>query len=230
MNIIKSFTKAERALWLTALILITASFFIFGGNGILTLIASILGVTSIIINAKGEPLGQLIMVFFSLMYGYISFSFSYYGEMITYLGMTMPMAAFSYISWLRNPFKEGKTEVRVNTLSALEVGFMILLTGAVTFVFYFILRHFNTANLIPSTLSVATSFAAVYLTFRRSEYFSLIYAMNDIVLVILWTLAAFSDTSYISVVICFAMFLVSDIYGFISWKKMKNRQKESELS
>ena len=224
MYIIKSFTKAEWVLWLTAVTLITLSFLIFGGNGRLTLIASVLGVTSIIINAKGEPTGQLMMVFFSLMYGYISFSFSYYGEMVTYLGMTMPMALFSYISWLRNPFRDGKTEVRVNTLSALETGFMVLLTALVTFIFYFILRHFNTANLIPSTLSVATSFAAVYLTFRRSEHFSLVYAMNDTVLIILWTLAALSDSSYISVVICFAMFLVSDIYGFVSWKRMKHRQ------
>jgi len=96
----------------------------------------------------------------------------------------------------------------------------------VTVVFYFILRHFNTANLLPSTLSVTTSFMAVYLTFRRSAWYAIAYAANDIILIILWIFAAVTDVSYISVIICFTMFLVNDIYGFISWKKMSVRQNQ----
>ena len=97
---------------------------------------------------------------------------------------------------------------------------------AVTCIFYFILEYFNTANIIPSTLSVTTSFLAVYLTFRRSPYFALAYASNDIVLIALWILASMHDVRYISVVACFVAFLVNDIYGFISWRNMKIRQQE----
>ena len=207
---------------------ITVSFLIFDRTNFLTLAASVIGVTSIIINAKGHPLGQLLMLFFAAVYGYISFSFHYYGQMITYLGMTAPMALFALISWLRNPFKEGNAEVRVNHLSRLEIAFMSLLTVIVTVIFYFILRYFNTVNLIPSTVSVTTSFAAVYLTFRRSAFFSLLYAANDVVLIVLWALASITDSSYISVLICFVMFLVSDIYGFVSWLKMKKRQEAAD--
>ena len=92
------------------------------------------------------------------------------------------------------------------------------------FAFYFVLGYFDTANMLPSTVSIATSFLAVYLTFRRSPYFALAYAANDVVLIILWTLAALEDNSYISVIICFAMFLVNDLYGYISWKRMEKRQ------
>ncbi len=226
-ELISSFNKIEILLWSFAMAMITVSFCIFDRENYMTLFASMIGVTSIIINAKGHPLGQLLMIFFAAVYGYISYSFSYYGEMMTYVGMTGPMAVFSLISWLRNPFKEGKAEVRVNHLEALEIAFMTVLTILVTIVFYFILRFFHTANLIPSTFSVTTSFAAVYLTFRRSAFFSLLYAANDIVLIILWTLASLKDISYLSVVICFAMFLISDIYGFISWLKMKKRQSEN---
>ena len=84
-------------------------------------------------------------------------------------------------------------------------------------------------NIIPSTLSVTTSFLAVYLTFRRSPYFALAYAANDIVLIILWIWASMYDARYISVVVCFIAFLVNDIYGFISWRKMKIRQQENLL-
>lgn len=71
---------------------------------------------------------------------------------------------------------------------------------------------------------MATSFLAVYLTFRRSPYFALAYAANDVVLIILWTLAAREDISYLSVIICFVLFLVNDLYGYVSWKRMEKRQ------
>ncbi len=227
-QLFSSLTIIDYTIWGAAMLFITVSFLIFDRTYFLTLASSVIGVTSIIINAKGHPLGQLLMLFFAAVYGYISFSFHYYGEMITYLGMTAPMALFALISWLRNPFKEGNAEVRVNHLSRLEIAFMSLLTVIVTVIFYFILRYFNTVNLIPSTVSVTTSFAAVYLTFRRSAFFSLLYAANDVVLIVLWALASMTDSSYISVLICFVMFFVSDIYGFVSWLKMKKRQEAAD--
>ena len=112
----------------------------------------------------------------------------------------------------------------MNRLGGVEYLLMLILTAGVTVVFYFILDHFGTANMLPSTLSVTTSFIAVYLTFRRSPYFALAYAANDIVLIVLWVLASAQDISYLSVMICFALFPVNDIYGFISWRRMERRQ------
>lgn len=218
------FSKGELLLWILSSVTITVSFLVFDRENYLTLAASLIGVASLIFNAKGNPFGQLLMVIFSILYGIISYSFSYYGEMITYMGMTGPMALFALVSWLKNPYKGKKSQVKVNSISRKEVWFTVLLTALVTVVFYFILKYFETANLFFSTLSVTTSFGAVYLTFRRSPYFALIYALNDIVLIILWAYASLSDTTYLSVVICFLMFLVNDIYGFVSWLKMEKKQ------
>lgn len=222
---INYFSKTEITLWCGSVILILSSFCIFDRENFMTLAASLIGVTSLIFNAKGNPFGQLLMVVFSILYGIISFSFAYYGEMITYLGMTGPMALFALISWLRNPYKGKKSEVAVNRINGKEIVFMLVLTAAVTVIFYFILNHFNTANVLPSTLSVTTSFIAVYLTFRRNPYFALAYAANDVVLIILWVMAAMTDISYVSVIICFVVFLVNDIYGFLNWLRMEKRQK-----
>ncbi len=178
----KYFTKGEMALWGSSVVLIVASFLIFDRANYMTLIASLIGVTSLIFCAKGNPIGQVLIIVFSSLYGAISYSFSYYGEMATYLGMTLPMAVFALISWLRNPYNGNKSEVKVNSIGKGETVFMWLLTAAVTVVFYFILKHFDTANLIPSTLSVTTSFLAVYLTFRRTPTCALAYAANDIIL------------------------------------------------
>ena len=221
------FTKQEQLLWSISAVLIIGSFAVFDRVNYMTLAASLIGVTSLIFNAKGNPIGQALMILFSLLYGVISCSFSYYGEMITYLGMTAPMALFALISWLRNPYNGNKAEVAVNRLCRTEILFMLVLSATVTVLFYFILKHFNTANILPSTLSVTTSFIAVYLTFRRSPHFALAYAANDVVLIILWTLAALENSSYLSVIICFAMFLINDLYGFVNWKRMEKRQFHS---
>ncbi len=218
------FSRTEIVLWCSSVVLIVLSFCLFDRENYLTLAASLIGVTSLIFNAKGNPAGQLLMVVFSLLYGIISFTFAYYGEMITYLGMTMPMAVVALIAWLKNPYKGNRAEVKVNVIGRTETVWMWVLTAAVTVVFYFILAYFETANLLPSTLSVTTSFLAVYLTFRRSPGFALAYAANDIVLIVLWVMASLCDTRYISVVVCFAAFFINDIYGYISWRKMKIRQ------
>ena len=218
------FSKTERVLWSSSVLVILVSFCFFDRESYLTLIASLIGVTSLIFNAKGNPLGQFLMVVFSLMYGIISFTFAYYGEMITCLGMTMPMAIVALVSWLRNPYNGNKTEVKVNTVGKTEALLMWVITAIVTVVFYFVLDYFETANIIASTLSVTTSFLAVYLTFRRSPYFAIAYAANDIVLILLWIMASMFDTRYISVVVCFVAFFINDIYGYVSWQKMKTRQ------
>ena len=223
-KLINYFTKAEIILWCSSVVMIFLSFIISQDSGYLGFIASLIGVTALILCAKGNPLGQVFMIVFCCMYTYISYTFSYYGEMITYACMSLPMAAVSLISWLRHPFKGNKAEVKVNRLKSKEYIVMLVLTVVVTIVFYYILRAFNTANLIPSTFSVTTSFAAAYLTYRRSPYYALWYVANDIVLIVLWTLAAIKDISYVSVIICFVTFLANDIYGFISWRKMEKRQ------
>ena len=223
-RILGYFSRGEIALWASSVAFILLSFLAFDRANYFTLIASLIGVTSLIFCAKGNPVGQVLMIAFSLLYGAISYTFAYYGEMATYLGMTMPMAVIALVSWLKNPYGGNHAEVRVNAIGRRAQGLAVLLALGVTLLFYFILAYFDTANLIPSTLSVTTSFLGAYLTFRRSPYYALAYAANDVVLIVLWVLASIADVRYLSVTVCFAAFLVNDVYGFISWRRMKKRQ------
>jgi len=219
------FTKTELALWLSSIILILTAFCLFDRESYLTLIASLIGVTSLIFAAKGNPVSQLLMIVFSILYGIISFSFAYYGEMITYLGMTLPMSLVAFVAWLRHPYQGKKAEVQVNHIGKKDMIWAVILTAVVTAVFYFILEAFGTANLVPSTISVTTSFLAVFLTSRRSPYYALAYAANDLVLIVLWVMASLEDMHYVSVVVCFVVFFVNDMYGFVNWRRMAKRQE-----
>ncbi len=221
----KNFTSFEKYLWFGSMAGILVTFAIFDRENILSFCASLIGVTALIFNAKGNPFGQVLIIIFSFIYGYISLTFQYYGEMITYLGMSAPMALVALIAWLKHPFKGQRSQVAVHVMKPNEYLFMSMTTIAVTVIFYFILLWLNTANLIVSTVSVTTSFAAAYLTYKRSPYFALAYAANDIVLIALWIMATIADFTYFSVIICFVVFLVNDLYGFFNWLKMQKKQQ-----
>ncbi len=232
MNIfqsVKNLSSFERRLWLLSVAAVILSAVLTHFKNPFTSAASFIGVTALIFVAKGDVLGQLLTVVFSLFYGFISYTFRYYGEMITYLCMSAPMAAMAVASWLKNPFEKGKPEVRVNRIGKKELILMFVMAAVVTVIFYFILALFRTPNLIPSTLSVTTSFLAAYLTFRRSEFYALAYAANDLVLIVLWIFAAREDMGYLSMAVCFLMFFANDMYGFINWKRMKRRQGTATL-
>lgn len=220
-----SLSKFELILWISSLIVIVGVFIFFQEKDYLSLVTSIIGATALIFLAKGNVIGAILSVLFGTLYVIISYELKYYGEMITYGLMTVPISIFAIISWIKNPSKENSVEVKINNLTKKEYLFSLVLGIVITIIFSFILKYFGTANLIVSTISVFTSFEACYLTQRRSEYYALFYAANDIVLIVLWTLATISSTQYILMVICFVIFLINDLYAFINWKKMKKRQK-----
>lgn len=224
-NPFKELTKFEMCLWLLSVAVITLSFLFSGEKDVFTVSASLIGVTALIFVAKGYVIGQVLTVVFALFYGVISFYFKYYGEMITYVCMTAPIALVTVIEWIKHPYK-GSRVVEANRLSLKRVIFIFTASVAVTAVFYFILKALGNANLLFSTISVTTSFIASSLTFYRSPYYALAYASNDLVLIVLWILASIESISYLPMVMCFVMFFANDIYGFINWRRMQRYQEK----
>lgn len=218
------FSRAEKLLWLSSVTLILAAFLAFDRGNITALTASLIGVTSLLFNSKGNPVGQVIAIVFCLLYGFISWHYAYYGEMITYLGMTFPMSVVTLVIWLRNPYNGDRMCVQVNRLRPLDLLWLTVVTAAVTVVFGFLLRALNTANLVPSIVSISTSTIAVYLSWRRSPWFAVGYALNDVVLIVLWALAAAEDPGAVSMLMCFVAFLANDLYGFRNWRRMLRQQ------
>lgn len=226
-NPIKTLTKKEWVLWIGSLLIVLISNLMTGTIDLLTLAAAMIGATSLIFAAKGNVWAQILMIIFCILYGIISWKFHYWGEMITYLGMSMPMAVWSTITWSKNSKKSNGSEVEIQKLKGQHIAGLIIGCIVTTFVFYEILKWLDTPNLMFSTISIATSFLAATLTMLRSSYYALGYASNDIVLIILWIMASIKDPSYFPVVVNFMIFFLNDMYGFISWKKRETQMKEN---
>ena len=218
--------KREWSIWLGSIIIVLISNLATKDFDLLTLVAALTGVTSLIFAAKGNVWGQVLMILFSILYGIISFRFRYWGEMMTYLGMTLPMAVWSTITWIENPSENNGNEVQIQSLSKKHIVALCISGIIVTAVYYYILKSFNTPNIIFSTISIITSFIAASLTMLRSSYYAVWYAVNDVVLIILWVLASLKDPAYIPVVVNFSIFFMNDMYGFMSWKQRELEQAE----
>lgn len=178
-NPLKTLTKKRMAFcWLVSLTVVILSNLATNDLDLLTLISALLGVTALIFAAKGNVWAQFLMIIFCILYGIISFRFHYWGEMITYLGMTLPMAAWSAITWLRNPSEENENEVAIRTLNKKHIIGLTISTVIVTGIFYYILAWLDTPNIMFSILSIVTSFIAASLTMLRSSYYAVGYAAN----------------------------------------------------
>ena len=221
---IKSLTPFELSLWIFSLGAVSVCYAFIPDKNIFTLFSSLSGVSLVLFVGKGTVLGQIFTIFFSLCYGVVSFKLRFYSEMITYLGMNTPIAIATMITWLRNPYKDS-VEVTVAHMNLKKWLMMILSTIVVTVIFYFILKALGTANLIICTVSIATSFGASYLEYLRSSYYAVGFMANDTVLIVLWLTAALKEKAYAAMAVCFVIFFINDLYGFINWQRMKKRQK-----
>lgn len=225
-NPFRNLTRREWILWGVSLVAVLVSNFTAGAVDPVTLAATLIGVTALIFVARGDVWGQILTVVFSILYSITSWCFAYYGEIITYLCMSAPIAAASVVTWLKHPYKKDRNEVKIHHLSPRGFIGLFIVTVIVTAAFYFILGALGTANLMVSTISVTTSFLAASLLMFRSSYYAIAYAANDVVLIILWVLASIDDPSYIPMVVNFAAFLANDLYGFLSWKAREKKQAE----
>ena len=88
-NPFQNFKKHDWVIWILSVIIVATSNILTGEIQIFTLCATVIGVTALIFVAKGNVWGQILTVIFSILYAIASLQFQYYGEMITYLGMTM---------------------------------------------------------------------------------------------------------------------------------------------
>ena len=223
-NPLSTLNRFEWGLWLSSLLIVALSYLLSRGD-LLSLLASLVGVTALIFMAKGDVLGQILTVIFSVLYALVSFRLRYYGEMITYLCMSLPAAAAAAVEWLRHPY-DGTRQVEVADFDKKRLPALILGSAAVTVIFYFVLGALGNASLVVSTFSVTTSFAAAYLCYCRSPWYALAYAANDMVLMILWILASIEDIGYLPMLACFTMFLINDLYAFVNWRHMQRQQSE----
>lgn len=226
-KLLKYFSTFEWVLLIVSVAGITVTHFLSQEQkSWLALVASLFGVVSLLLIAKGNLWGIVLTMVFSLIYCYMSFVERLYGELLTYGTMTLPSNIVALVSWIKNPFKGQKTQVAISKISTKKVVFTFATGVVATVALHFGLKALNTASLWISTISVFTSWIAVLLGIFRSRYYALGYVANDIVLIVLWAVQSVGNLGNLCMVACFVIFLINDLYAFINWGRMQRAQQK----
>ena len=217
---LKSWNKFEITLLVLSVILILG-LGIYLKCGFLTTIVPFIGFFSALNQAKGHVVGQIVGVLLAILYSIMSYNNKYYGEVIIYLIVILPLYLSGIYTWLKNKDKKSE-KVKQNTLSQKE-WYSLLGINIVLFIgLYFLLKFFNTNNLLVSTISMNINLTATYLLVRRSRYSFLFYLINAFILLILWGLPVLNGNILLLPMVFDALLLlINNIYGLHSWSKSK---------
>ncbi len=194
--------------------------------GALKAIFTLLGILMLLFVSKGWIIGEAFSLLYMIVYAVISYLSHYYGEMFISIFISVPISIFTFINWIRHPKSRGEQEIKIASLSNFKIVCIITFSILLCFPIYFLLEHFNTPNLIVSTLSVVASLIASLLLLFRSNLYALFFILNDIIVMILWSLLCKNDISNLMMVITFFISLIFDIYGLINWTSIKKKQSK----
>jgi nicotinamide mononucleotide transporter PnuC len=223
-KLFKDWNWFELTLLFVGLVVVICCFFVEQEKNYLSFASSIVGIVMVVCMAKGLVFAPIIAFVSNVLYAILSITEGYYGEAIIYFALMTPITIFSIVSWLRNRNAKNSAIVKVNKVSKKEYLYLGLFTIVGTIGFYFLLKVLNTNELVVSTMSLVSSVVASYLMVRRSSYYSLAFVVNDVILIILWSIAASKNIAYLPTVICFCVYAINDTYGFFNWKHMEKLQ------
>lgn len=224
----EDWNKFEKSFLICGLLTSIISAIIFNGTVIDTLYTSLYLITALLMS-KGKVESYFVGFVSVFFYGIVSYNQGYYGELIITAFLTFPIMIIGIISWLRHQDKEDDTVI-ISSLSKKEITIVLLSQLVLFWIYYFILKAFNTDLLVISTISVVTSVLASYFEARRSELSLFCYIANDLVIITLWSIPIINgQTEIISVLVGPILLLINDIYGSYNWNKLKKQQKEKGM-
>ena len=191
------------------------------------LTASVLSIIWIMLIAKGKVEGYVVGFLATILYAWVSVFYRYYGELLISIFITTPLNVYGFIQWVNNRRQDKKLGKVVVVGGVQKKELVILLSSQLILSvgYYFLLKVFNTEFLLVSTISICTSTIGTYLLLRRSDHSWIAWILNAIIQVVLWTyiLIVFGLSSF--VMFWFALLsLLNNVYGYISWIKLKKSQ------
>ncbi len=205
---------------------IIACFIISSEKSYLSLFASIVGVVSVVFTAKKLQFAPVIAIAYNILYAVVAFTQNFYGEVIVYLCVLLPLSIMTLVGWLRTKVNEDAT-IEPSKIGKKEITILAALLIPISALMFFLLRVLNTPNILVSTFSFITALYASYLLFRKNAFYAVFYTVNSIFVIILWTITTIEQgLQFLPMVINFALFCILDIYAIFNWFKQSKKRKD----
>ena len=222
MKIFKDWNLFEKS-WLIIFTLVNVAVLIYSKEGILGFTASITGMLSVILVAKGKISNYYFGIINVVIYGFISYNSKYYGEAMLNILYFLPMQIIGFMMWRRNNVNiDESKEVKAERMTAKEIILWSVLSGIAVIVYGIILKKLNNTLPMADSFTTVLSVTAMILMVKRYIEQWIVWIMIDIVAIYMWL---FIKSDY-NITIMWTAYLVNAVYGLYNWAKLYRRERE----
>ena len=222
MKIFKDWNLFEKS-WLIIFTLINVAVLIYSKEGILGFTASVTGMLSVILVAKGKISNYYFGIINVVIYGFISYNSKYYGEAMLNILYFLPMQIIGFMMWRRNNVNiDENQEVKAERMTVKEIILWSVLSGIAVVVYGIILKKLNNTLPMADSFTTVLSVTAMILMVKRYIEQWIVWIMIDIVAIYMWL---FIKSDY-NITIMWTAYLVNAVYGLYNWAKLYRRERE----
>lgn len=222
MKIFKDWNLFEKS-WLIIFTLINVAVLIYSKEGILGFTASVTGMLSVILVAKGKISNYYFGIINVVIYGFISYNSKYYGEAMLNILYFLPMQIIGFMMWRRNNVNiDESKEVKAERMTVKEIILWSVLSGIAVIVYGIILKKLNNTLPMADSFTTVLSVTAMILMVKRYIEQWIVWIMIDIVAIYMWL---FIKSDY-NITIMWTAYLVNAVYGLYNWAKLYRRERE----
>lgn len=221
MKIFKDWNLFEKS-WLIIFTIINIAVLVYSKEGFLGFTASMTGMFSVILVAKGKISNYYFGVINVVLYGFISYKSRYYGEAMLNIFYFLPMQITGFLMWRGSNAESAENqEVKAEKMTIKEIIIWSVLSAAAVIIYGILLKKLNNTLPMADSFTTVLSVTAMILMVKRYIEQWIVWIMIDIVAIYMWL---FIKSDY-NITIMWTAYLVNAVYGLYNWVKLYKKER-----
>lgn len=220
--------KAWQAAWMIIANAVIAGVSLYQGDTVLGIAASVTGVICVILCGLGKVSNYLFGTVNVVLYAIVAYKAKYYGDVMLNILYYLPTNIVGWVLWEKNLGAENNTVVkkRMTVKQDIVVG---IVSVAAVFGYSWILRMLGGNLPLADSMSTVFSVIAQILMIKRFAEQWVVWIAVDIVSVIMWVAALFTEGASIAVLLMWSVYLGNAVIMFVKWMRESASVQNEEV-
>lgn len=189
----------------------------------LTIICGIMGVIYVILWSKRYKIALIFCLIYVSLYIWQSVNYQNWGEVIQSV-FSLIVAIILVFFWIFKKNNENKQLFFAKKKFSWQEWLAICIIGlGITVGYYFLLKFLNTPSLYLATINLSVLTIALYLMVRNHYMMFLFFLTSNLVQIFIWLRPVIIGSNIgiesIPLIFSFFTFFISNVRGFIEWRK-----------
>ena len=214
--------KYLHEIWMIVAVLLVILFSLISKTELIKIIASVCGVIYVLTLAKEKRISQIFGFINTVIYAWLMLEDKVYGSAV-YNGLyCLPMLIYTYINWGKDN-KENK-KVQVKSYSIKTRCYLIIAAIAIITLYYMIAIKIGVNYALVDAITITCGAFGMYAISKKGIEQWYAFIIVNIANISMWLTETVKDTSNITMVLMFIIYMINNIYGLTQWKKTINNK------